>query len=165
MPKLKQEHIPSKQVYKEIIQSHVYTRHIQLITTGERQPPHNITWPKNKGQITKLSNQHIMANNIRRLTEEGNIETNPGFDNWEEYDSDPEEPTLDEEDLNIGPDPPLIDRHMDKELSWENIHITHSPYQQQDVQDWKEWNTDRSAYSEQTRTLWHNHLKSCDCGK
>ena len=47
-----------------------------------------------------------MANNTRRLTEEGSIETNPGFDNWEDYDSDPKEITLDEEDLNIGPDPP-----------------------------------------------------------
>ena len=43
-----------------------------------------------------------MANNTRRLKEEGSIETNPGFDNWEDYDSDPEEYTLNAEDLNTG---------------------------------------------------------------
>ena len=133
-------------INKEILYLYVYTHHRQDRTSGTEQHPYKINPPMDKGKGNKISNRHTMANNTRRLTEEGNIETNPGFDNWEDYDSDPEEPTLDEEDLNIGPDPPPIDRHMDKELVWENIHITHSPYQEQDVQDWKERNTDRSAY-------------------
>ena len=93
-------------VNKEILYLYVCTKHRQDRTSGTEQYPYKINLPKYKGKGNKISNRHTMANNTRRLTEEGSIETNPGFDNWEDYDSDPKESTLDEEDLNIGPDPP-----------------------------------------------------------
>ena len=61
------------------------------------------------------------------------METNPGFDEWDQYDSDLEEDTmLDAEDLNTGPPPPPIDQHLDRNILWKDIHIESHDYQEQD---------------------------------